>query len=49
MKGHGLPAPGARDDRGDLYVAVVVRVPTDLPAEMRAHYEALRGLEPPGR
>ena len=49
VKGHGLPAPGAQDDRGDLYVAVVVRVPTDLPAEMRAHYEALRGLEPPGR
>ena len=28
VKGHGLPAPGAAEDRGDLYVAVAVRVPT---------------------
>ena len=48
VKGHGLPAPGAQNDRGDLYVAVSVRVPTELSAEMRAHYEALRALETPG-
>jgi len=45
VKGHGLPAPGAPDDRGDLYVALDVRVPTGLSAEARAHYEALRGLD----
>jgi curved DNA-binding protein len=45
LKGHGLPAPGAPDDRGDLYVVVGVRVPTELSAEARAHYEALRGLD----
>jgi len=45
VKGHGLPAPGASDDRGDLYVVLDVRVPTGLSAEARAHYEALRGLE----
>jgi DnaJ-class molecular chaperone len=48
VKGHGLPAPGAADDRGDLYVAVSVRVPTELSAEARAHYEALRALDAAG-
>ncbi len=45
VKGHGLPAPGAPDDRGDLYVAVAVRTPTTLTDEERAHYEALRRLK----
>lgn len=45
VKGHGLPAPGQADDRGDLYVAIAVRVPTGLSDEARAHYEALRTLE----
>jgi curved DNA-binding protein len=45
VKGHGLPSPGAPDDRGDLYVAVGVRVPTTLTPEARTHYEALRALE----
>jgi curved DNA-binding protein len=49
LKGHGLPAPGAPDDRGDLYVVVGVRVPTVLSDEARAHYEALRGLDGEGR
>jgi curved DNA-binding protein len=49
LKGHGLPAPGAPDDRGDLFVVVGVRVPTNLSAEARAHYEALRGLDGDGR
>jgi curved DNA-binding protein len=46
LRGHGLPAPGAPDDRGDLYVTVEVRVPTALSAEAKEHYEALRALEP---
>lgn len=45
LKGHGLPAPGAPDDRGDLFARVEVRVPATLSDEARAHYEALRGLE----
>ncbi len=49
LKGHGLPAPGAGDDRGDLYVVVGVRIPTELSAEARAHYEALRGLDDESR
>lgn len=45
VRGHGLPAPGAPDDRGDLFVTVEVRVPTTLSAEAKTHYEALRTLE----
>ncbi|MFN7978025.1 MAG: J domain-containing protein [Vicinamibacterales bacterium] len=44
LKGHGLPAPGAPDDRGDLFAKIEVRVPTTLSPEARTHYEALRGL-----
>ncbi len=44
LKGHGLPAPGAPDDRGDLFARIDVRVPTTLTPDARAHYEALRGL-----
>ncbi|HUU34547.1 MAG TPA: J domain-containing protein [Vicinamibacterales bacterium] len=45
LRGHGLPAPGAPDDRGDLYVTVDVRLPTTLSTEAKTHYEALRALE----
>ncbi|MGD9902261.1 MAG: DnaJ C-terminal domain-containing protein [Vicinamibacterales bacterium] len=45
VKGHGLPAPGAPDDRGDLYVVLDVRIPTTLSAEAREHFEALRTLD----
>lgn len=45
LKGHGLPAPGAPDDRGDLFARIEVRVPTSLSTEARTHYEALRALE----
>lgn len=44
LKGHGLPAPGAPDDRGDLFAKIEVRMPTTLSPEARTHYEALRGL-----
>ncbi|MEZ5418691.1 MAG: J domain-containing protein [Vicinamibacterales bacterium] len=45
LKGHGLPAPGAPEDRGDLFARVEVRVPSSLSDEARAHYEALRQME----
>ena len=45
LRGHGLPAPGAPEDRGELFVTVEVRVPTTLSPEATTHYEALRALE----
>lgn len=45
LKGHGLPAPGMPDDRGDLYTRLDVRVPTELSDEARSHYEALSAID----
>lgn len=45
LKGHGLPAPGAPADRGDLFAKLEIRVPTTLSSEEKTHYEALRALE----
>lgn len=45
LRGHGLPAPGDANDRGDLFARIDVRVPTALDADAKAHYEALRALE----
>jgi DnaJ-class molecular chaperone len=45
LKGHGMPAVGKPDDRGDLYATVDVQVPQQLSAEQRKHYEALASLE----
>jgi curved DNA-binding protein len=45
LRGHGLPSPGAADDRGDVFAKVEVRVPATLTDEEKAHYEALRALE----
>lgn len=45
LRGHGLPSPGAADDRGDLFARVEVRVPATLTSEQKSHYEALRQLE----
>ena len=45
LRGHGLPSPGAADDRGDLFAKVEVRVPSTLTDEQKSHYEALRVLE----
>ena len=44
VKGHGLPAPGAPDDRGDLYVAVAGPHTDDVD---RRGARALRGAAPP--
>ena len=45
LKGHGMPAAGKPDDRGDLYATANVELPTRLTPEQRAHYDALRKLE----
>jgi DnaJ-class molecular chaperone len=45
LRGHGMPAIGKPDDRGDLYATVEVQVPRNLSAEQRRHYEALAKLE----
>ena len=45
LKGHGMPAVGKPDDRGDLYATVDVQLPRSLTAEQRDHYEALRKME----
>jgi DnaJ-class molecular chaperone len=45
LKGHGMPAVGKPEDRGDLYATVDVELPRNLSAEQRAHFEALQKLE----
>ena len=41
LRGHGLPAVGKTDDRGDLYGTVDVQLPHSLNDEERKHWEAL--------
>ncbi|MDP6579353.1 MAG: J domain-containing protein [Vicinamibacterales bacterium] len=45
LKGHGMPALGKTRRPGDLYAAVTIRVPDELTASQRAHYEALAALD----
>jgi DnaJ-class molecular chaperone len=45
LKGHGLPALGAKDTAGDLYASVDVQMPRTLSTAQREHFEALRKLE----
>jgi molecular chaperone DnaJ len=45
LKGHGMPAVGKPDERGDLYATVEVQLPRSLTKEQRAQYEALAKLE----
>ncbi len=42
LKGHGMPAVGKPEDRGDLYATVDVQLPRSLTKEQREHYEAMR-------
>jgi DnaJ-class molecular chaperone len=44
LRGHGMPAVGKSDDRGDLYVTVDIQIPTAVSTEERRHYEALQAL-----
>jgi curved DNA-binding protein len=41
LRGHGMPAVGKPDERGDLYATADVRLPTKLTPEERQHFEAL--------
>lgn len=47
LKGHGLPAVGKPDERGDLYATVKVEIPKTLSPIVREHYEAIRKAEQP--
>jgi curved DNA-binding protein len=45
LRGHGMPAIGKPDERGDLYATVDVQLPRALTKDQREHYEALARLE----
>jgi len=45
LKGHGMPAVGRQEDRGDLYASVDVRLPRSLTPEQARLYDALKKLE----
>jgi DnaJ-class molecular chaperone len=45
LKGHGMPAAGKPDQRGDLYAIVDVELPRALTAEQKRHFEELQKLD----
>jgi curved DNA-binding protein len=45
LKGHGMPAVGKAEDRGDLYATVDVELPRQLTPEEKTHFEALQRLQ----
>jgi DnaJ-class molecular chaperone len=45
LKGHGMPAVGKSEERGDLYATIDVRLPRALTPEQTRLYEALKRLE----
>src|SRR4029450_11135949 len=45
LKGHGMPAVGKPDERGDLYATVDVQPPRALTKDQRQLYEGLQRLE----
>ncbi len=45
LRGHGLPAVGKPDERGDLYATVKVDIPKTLSPTEREHYEAIRAAQ----
>jgi curved DNA-binding protein len=45
LKGHGMPAVGKPEDRGDLYATVDVQLPRSLSKDQRDLYERLSKLE----
>ncbi len=42
LKGHGMPAIGKPDERGDLYATVEIQLPRALTKDQRAQWERLR-------
>ncbi len=47
LRGHGMPAVGKPDERGDLYATADVKLPTSLNDEQRRQFEALAKAETP--
>jgi curved DNA-binding protein len=45
LRGHGLPAVGKPDERGDLYATTEVALPSRLTPEAQKHFEAIREIE----
>jgi DnaJ-class molecular chaperone len=45
LRGHGMPAVGKPDERGDLYATVDLQIPAAMTPEHRRHYEALKALD----
>ena len=45
LRGHGMPAVGKADERGDLYATVDLQLPAAISPEERKHFEALKALE----
>jgi DnaJ-class molecular chaperone len=45
LKGHGMPAVGKPDDRGDLYATVEVQLPRSLTRDERVQWEKLKDKE----
>ena len=45
LKGHGMPAVGKPDERGDLYATIDVQLPRALTNEQRQHWQALAKLD----
>jgi curved DNA-binding protein len=45
LRGHGMPAVGKPDERGDMYATVQLQIPRQISEEERRHYEALKELE----
>ena len=45
LKGHGMPAVGKPDERGELYAEVEIQLPRSLTKEQRQHFEALAKLD----
>jgi curved DNA-binding protein len=44
LRGHGMPAVGSPNERGDLYVTADIDIPAHLSPDERRHYEALQAL-----
>jgi curved DNA-binding protein len=49
LRGHGMPAVGKPDERGDLYATADVKLPARLSDDQRRQFEALAKLEERGR
>jgi DnaJ-class molecular chaperone len=44
LRGHGMPDVRKSGERGDLYAAVEIQIPSSITPEEKQHYEALRAM-----